>query len=125
MKKITRGIIKITGSDINPPALTKEEIGGIIEQGHRDDALDKHESTLVHGALNFDDMAVRSVMTPRTKMFALDSQMSLDDAADIIDKSGHSRIPIYGKNLDDIVGILHVRDILKHLIEPDFQKRKN
>ena len=124
LEKITRAIINITGSDYNPPALTKEEIGGIIEQGHRDEALNKHESTLVHGALNFDDTIVRSVMTPRTKMFALDSQMSLDNAADIIDKSGHSRIPIYGKNLDDIVGVLHVRDILKHLMEPEFQKRK-
>ncbi|WP_420545301.1 hemolysin family protein [Nitrosopumilus sp.] len=124
LEKITRAIINITGSDYNPPALTKEEIGGIIEQGHRDEALNKHESTLVHGALNFDDTVVRSVMTPRTKMFALDSQMSLDNAADIIDKSGHSRIPTYGKNLDDIVGVLHVRDILKHLMEPEFQKRK-
>ncbi|MDH5569078.1 MAG: hemolysin family protein [Nitrosopumilus sp.] len=124
LEKITRGIIKITGSDYNPPALTKEEIGGIIEQGHRDDALNKHESSLVHGALNFDETVVRSVMTPRTKMFALDAQMSLDNAADIIDKSGHSRIPIYNKNMDDIVGVLHVRDILKHLLEPEFQKRK-
>jgi len=124
LEKITRGIIKITGSDYNPPALTKEEIGGIIEQGHRDDALNKHESSLVHGALNFDETVVRSVMTPRTKMFALDSQMSLDNAADIIDKSGHSRIPIYNKNMDDIIGVLHVRDILKHLLEPEFQKRK-
>ncbi|MDH3313789.1 MAG: hemolysin family protein [Nitrosopumilus sp.] len=124
LEKITRGIIKITGSDYNPPALTKEEIGGIIEQGHRDEALNKHESTLVHGALNFNDTVVRSVMTPRTMMFALDSQMSLDNAADIIDKSGHSRIPIYNKNMDDIVGVLHVRDILKHLLEPEFQKRK-
>jgi len=66
LEKITRGIIKITGSDYNPPALTKEEIGGIIEQSHRDDALNKHESTLVHGALNFDETVVRSVMTPRT-----------------------------------------------------------
>ena len=124
LEKITRGIIKITGSDYNPPALTKEEIGGIIEQGHRDEALNKHESSLVHGALNFDEMVVRSVMTPRTKMFALQSQMGLDKAADIIDKSGHSRIPIYEKNTDDIVGVLHVRDILKHLLEPEFQKRK-
>jgi len=124
LEKITRGIIKITGSDYNPPALTKEEIGGIIEQGHRDDALDKHESKLVHGALNFDETVVRSVMTPRPRVFALHSQMNLSEAADLIDKSGHSRIPIYGNNLDDIVGVLHVRDILKHLQDPELQKKK-
>ena len=124
LEKITRGIIKLTGSDYNPPALTKEEIGGIIDQGHRDEALDKRESYLVHGALNFDETVVRSVMTPRTRVFALNSQTSLNEAADLIDKSGHSRIPIYGKNLDDIVGVLHVRDILKHLQDPELQKKK-
>ena len=124
LEKITRGIIKITGSDYNPPALTKEDLGGIIEQGHRDEALDKHEIGLIHGALNFDETVVRSVMTPRTRVFALNSQMSLNDAADLLDKSGHSRIPIYGKNLDDIVGVLHVRDILKHLQDPELLQEK-
>jgi len=124
LEKITRGIIKITGSDYNPPALTKEEIGGIIEQGQRDEALDEHESDLVHGALKFDEAVVRSVMTPRTRVFALNSQMSLNEAVDLIDKSGYSRIPIYGKNLDDIVGVLHIRDILKHLQDPELLKEK-
>ena len=124
LEKITRRIIKITGSDYNPPALTKEEISGITEQGHRDDALDKHESELVHGALNFDETVVRSVMTPRTRVFALNAQMSLNDATMLIDESGHSRIPVYGKDLDDIVGILHIRDILKHLRDPELQKKR-
>ena len=123
LEKITRGIIKITGSDYNPPALTKEEIGGVIEQGRRDEALDKHESELVHGALEFDDRIIRSVMMPRTKMFSLQANTQLIEAADIIHKSGHSRIPIYGKDLDDIIGILHVRDILKHLKETELQKK--
>ena len=123
LEKITRDIIKITGSDYNPPALTKEEISGIIEQGRRDDALDKHESELIHGALEFDDRIIRSVMMPRTKMFSLQANTQLIEAADIIHKSGHSRIPIYGKDLDDIIGILHVRDILKHLKEPELQKK--
>ena len=123
LEKITRGIIKITGSDYNPPALTKEEISGIIEQGRRDAALDKHETELVHGALEFDDRIIRSVMMPRTKMFSLQSGLQLIDAADVIHKSGHSRIPIYGKNHDDIIGILHVRDILKHLKDPELQKK--
>lgn len=123
LEKMTRGIIKMTGSGYTPPALTKEEIGGIIEQGRRDKALDKHETELVHGALEFDDRIIRSVMMPRTKMFRLQSEMQLIEAADIIHKSGHSRIPIYGKDQDDIVGILHVRDILTHLKEPELQKK--
>ncbi len=123
LEKITRSIIKVTGSDYLPPALTEEEIKGIIEQGHKDKALEKAERDLVRGALEFDDRAVRSVMMPRTKMFCLHANAPLIDAADAIHKSGHSRIPIYGKDLDDIVGILHVRDILIHLKEAEIQKK--
>ncbi len=115
LEKISRGIIKVTGSSYFPPALTGEEISGIIEQGHRDQALEKHERDLLHGALEFNDSVIRSVMVSRTKMFCLQKNISLEEAADKIHHSGHSRIPIYDKNLDDIVGILHVRDILKDL----------
>ena len=121
LERITRAIIKITGSDYLPPALTEEEIKGIIEQGHKDKALEKSERDLVRGALEFDDRVIRSVMKPRTKMFTLSANMTLIEAADLIHQSGHSRVPIYGKNLDDIVGILHVRDILMHIKDTDLQ----
>jgi len=64
--QITKGIIKLTGSSQEPPRLTEEEIKGVIEQGLEDNAIEKQESKLVHGALNFDDIVIRSVMTPRT-----------------------------------------------------------
>lgn len=123
LEKISRGIIKITGSDYLPPALTGEEIKGIIDQGHRDKALEKHERDLLHGAMEFKDSVIRSVMVPRTKMFSIQKGTSLADAADKIHQSGHSRIPVYGKDLDDIVGILHVRDILKYLKDAELQKK--
>ena len=54
-------------------------------------------------------------MTPRTKMFTLNSKMMLFEGLPLINQSGFSRIPLYGENKDEIVGILHVRDILKQL----------
>ena len=124
LERITRGIIKITGSSYHPPAITEEDIMGMVEQGHKDEAIEKQERDLVHGALKFDDTVIRSVMTPRTKLFTLSADMTLDAASDPIYKSGHSRIPIYGKNLDDIVGILHVRDIFAHLKDPQLAQMK-
>ena len=114
LERITRVMIKITGSGYHPPALTEEEIKGIIDQGHRDDALEVHERDLVHRALNFDDIAIRAVMTPRTKMIALDGNMTIEKALSKINKTGHSRFPIYNKNNDDIVGIIHVKDMLQY-----------
>ena len=124
LERITRAIIKLTGSGYRPPALTGEEIKGIIDQGHRDDALETSERDMVHGALDFNDNVIRSVMMPRTKMFTLQGDVELFDAADTIHQSGHSRIPIYGKDRDDIIGILHVRDLLKHLKDSELQHKK-
>ncbi len=112
---ITKGVVKMTGSSYAPPPITEEEIKGVIDQGLEEKALEKEEMELVHGALKFDDTVIRSVMTPRTKMFTLNSKMMLFEALPLINQSGHSRIPIYGETRDDIVGFIHVRDVLKEL----------
>ncbi|MGD8707722.1 MAG: hemolysin family protein [Nitrosopumilaceae archaeon] len=112
---ITKGVVKITGSSHEPPPITEEEIKGVIDQGLAEKALEKEEMELVHGALRFDDTVVRSVMTPRTKMFTLNAKMILFEALPEINQNGFSRIPIHGDNQDDIVGFVHVRDVLKEL----------
>ena len=112
---ITKGMIKLTGSSDIPPGLTEDEIKEIVKQGYKDKAIEKQESELVHGALNFDDIVIRSVMTPRTKMFKLNSKMMLFEALPEINKSGFSRIPVFADNTDQIVGIIHARDVLKKL----------
>ena len=112
---ITKGVVKITGSSHEPPPITEEEIKGVIDQGLAEKALEKDEMELVHGALRFDDTVVRSVMTPRTKMFTLNAKMILFEALPEINQNGFSRIPIHGDNQDDIVGFVHVRDVLKEL----------
>jgi len=118
-EQITKGIIKLTGSSDVPPGLTEDEIKEVVEQGLKDKAIEKQESELVHGALNFDDIIIRSVMTPRPKMFMLKSKMMLFEALPEINKNGFSRIPVYSDNADKIVGIVHVRDVLKRLEDED------
>jgi putative hemolysin len=118
-EKITRGMLQIAGSSHHPPPITEQEIYSVIEQGLEDKVLKKHEKELVHGALKFDDTVIHAVMTPRTKMFMLPSMLLLFDALPLISKSGFSRIPVYKETTDQIVGILHVRDLLKHLEKED------
>jgi putative hemolysin len=112
---ITKAMVRATGSSYHPPPITEEEIKGIVAQGLADNILEKDESELVHSALEFDDTVIRTVMTPRTKMFTLPAKMLLFDALPLISENLHSRIPIFGETQDDIVGFVHVRDILTHL----------
>jgi len=116
---ITKGMMRLTGSSDIPPGLTEDEIKEVVDQGLKDKAIEKQESELVHGALNFDDIVIRSVMTPRPKMFMLRSKMMLFEALSEINKNGFSRIPVYSENRDKIVGIVHVRDVLKRLEDED------
>lgn len=115
LEAITRGIVRLTGSSYLPPPLTEDEIKSVIDQGLMDKAIEHEERELIHGALKFDDTVVRAVMTPRTKMFILPAKMMLFEALPLINQSGHSRIPIYGTSKDDIVGFVHVKDVLREL----------
>jgi CBS domain containing-hemolysin-like protein len=112
---ITKYMVKLTGSSYQIPPITEEEIRGIVDQGLADKALEKDEGELVHSALEFSDTVIRAVMTPRTKMFTLPAKMLLFDALPLINENPHSRIPIFGETTDDIVGFVHVRDILTHI----------
>ena len=112
---ITRGVVRVTGSSYSPPPITEDDIRGVIDQGLAEKALEKDERELVHGALGFDDTVIRSVMTPRTRMFSLHAKTLLFEALPLINQHGHSRIPLYGASRDDIVGFVHVRDVLKEL----------
>lgn len=112
---ITRGMVRLTGSSYHAPPLTEEEIHGVVEQGLADKAIEREEHELVRGALSFDDTQVRTVMTPRTRMFALHAKMMLFEALPLINQSGHSRVPLYGEHRDDIAGFVHARDVLREL----------
>lgn len=115
---ITKTMVKLTGSSYIPPPLTEEEIKGVIDEGLEDHAIEKQERELVQSALDFDEITIRSVMTPRTKMFTLNSKSILFEVISLIIKMGYSRIPLYkDNNKEEIVGIIHVRDVLKYLNE--------
>ncbi len=119
---ITKVMVRLTGSSYHAPPITEDDIRGIVEQGLKDKALEKEETELVHGALQFDDIAIRRVMTPRTKMFALPEKTLLMDALPEINQTSHSRIPVYQKDIDSITGFVHVKDVLA-AVEDDYKIR--
>lgn len=109
---ITRFMVRLTGSSYTSPPITEDDIRGIVEQGLKDKALEKEETELVHGALRFDDITIQRIMTPRAKVFSLSRKTLLIDALPQINRFSHSRIPVYDKDPDDVVGFVHVKDVL-------------
>ena len=81
-------------------------------QGDHDE-VDREEIELISSVLEFSDTIVREVMVPRTDMIALDADLTSEEALDLVIEHGFSRIPIVGDNIDDVVGLVYAKDLLK------------
>ena len=95
--------------------VTEDEIEAFIDVGTREGILEPGQERLVRGIVDFSDTAVRSVMTPRMQVRFAPVDSRLEELADLLVDSGHSRIPLYDGSIDHIVGIVHIRDVLKAL----------
>lgn len=99
-----------------------EEIEAFIDVGRREGILEAAEGDLVRSVVDFGDSQVRSVMTPRVDIVAAPVETSVEDLVELVLESGHSRIPIFRDSVDHVVGILHVRDLLRVAHKPGDRK---
>ena len=92
----------------------EDEIMSLVEHDSKDvgESLEEDEKRMIRGIFDLDDTLVREIMTPRVDMSALAIKASIEDAKRTIVESGHSRIPLYGKNIDEIKGIIYAKDFL-------------
>jgi len=98
--------------------LSEEEIEAYIDFGAREGILEPDEEELLRGLVDFGDTHVRSVMTPRIDITCTPIDTSLDDLRKLFLESGHSRMPLYEGSIDRVVGILHIRDLVRALGPP-------
>lgn len=97
--------------------ISEGEIRAMMDLGVEGGAIDEAESELIENVLEFSDITVESVMTPRVKIDALEEGTTLKEAAQFIVEHTHSRIPVYKENIDNVIGFISVRDILHHVHE--------
>ncbi len=90
-----------------------EEIDAFIDVGRREGILEPEEENLVRSVVVFGDTRVRSVMTPRVEIKSVPATASLEELAQAFFESKHSRLPVHGDSVDQIVGILHIRDLFE------------
>src|SRR5205807_750651 len=92
-----------------------EEIRMLVEQSRKTGRLAADDARLLEGVFEFSEKTAREVMTPRTDIVALPLDLSLEEAADQVAVAGRSRYPVYRETLDDVVGLVHAKDILAGL----------
>lgn len=115
----TNGILKLMGINPNqkPEEVTEEEIRMMIDVGNESGTIEQDEKDMIHNVFEFDDRIVDEIMTHRTEIVAIDINASLDEVISVADQEGYSRIPVYDDDLDNIVGVLYVKDLLKLIVD--------
>lgn len=94
------------------PFLTEEDLRMMIQVSSREGVIQQEESDLLHNVFEFGDTVVGEVMIPRTQIEALTENVTIGEVFSKLSEVGHSRYPIYGENLDDVVGIVYVKDLV-------------
>ena len=116
---ITRGLIAITNALLpghgmrSGPYTSDEMLRALADEAAHEDVIEHEERTLIHSIIDFGDTVVREVMVPRPDMVAVESYASISDVVDVVIPSGFSRIPVYSQGIDDVVGTVNVKDLMR------------
>ena len=89
-----------------------EELRLLVEQSEVGGTLERQDARLLEGVFEFTEKVAQDVMTPRTRMVALESDLTVEEAADEVARARRSRYPVYTGTIDDVVGVVHAKDIL-------------
>ena len=111
---ISKFFIKLLGgkSDSTKPFITEDELKTMVDVSEEEGILKSEEKDMIHNVFQFGDLYAKDVMVQRVDIIALDIEESLDKIISVIKEEGFSRIPIYSNTIDNIVGILNVKDII-------------
>jgi putative hemolysin len=113
----SRLVLRMVGAAEAGPRtfVSEEEIRHLARKGRQQGILDQTEMEIIHGVFDLTETAVRSVMVPRPKVFALDVETPSSDVGRLIVESGFSRIPTYEGSIDNVIGVLYAKDVLRVL----------
>ena len=91
-------------------AITVEALITMVDQAENEGGLDQDESELIRSAIEFSDLEVEEILTPRVDIVAVEDTATMDEIAKVFAESGYSRLPVYQEDIDNIVGVIHEKD---------------
>lgn len=124
LTSVTNGISKIFGVGENEEeTVTEEEIKMMVDQGEESGTIKEDEKELINNVFEFNDITVSEIMRHRKDIFAVDINISTDELLEELSKEEYrySRIPVYDETIDEIKGVLYVKDVLKNINKKTFK----
>src|SRR5437588_6065174 len=119
LSAITNTLVRLMGGQMKHrgPFVKEEELRLLVNVGEEEGVLEEEETDMIHSIFEFADTTVREVMIPRIDMITLESDATVDEAVDLALQGGFSRIPVYEETIDNIIGVLFTKNMLKQLRE--------
>lgn len=115
---LSRQVSKVTGSPLDDgPSVSEDELEFLIELGRREGSLTGDREALLRAVFDFTETTVREVMVPRTDTVMVPSNIAEADLHKLFLRAGHSRLPVFGRDQDDIIGLVYAKDLLRFLAE--------
>jgi len=110
----TNGVVRLFGVSPAPNGLfvTEDDIRNIVNVGAEQKVLEEEEREMIHSIIQFGDTIVREVMTPRPDMVAIEVNASARRALDLVIAEGYSKLPVYEETIDNVIGVVHDRELL-------------
>ncbi|WP_138158857.1 hemolysin family protein [Peptoniphilus catoniae] len=114
LKFISKGLIRVVGGSKNykEPLMTRYELIDAVSLGIEEGIINEEESMFIENVMDFKELMAKDAMTARTDMVTLDIDSSYEEIVDVVKSEAFSRMPVYEEDLDNIVGILHVKDLI-------------
>jgi len=114
MNLITNVLIKVLGgnSTEKTPTITEAELKTMVNVSHEEGVLEVDERRMINNVFDFGDLKAKDVMTPRTDMVCVEDTITYDEIVSIFKEERFSRLPVYHESVDNIIGILYVKDII-------------
>lgn len=121
---VSQSVLKLRGIDVGKPkqSYTEEDIKSFIDVGKETGVLEVGEGNMMNRVFKFTDLEASSIMIPRTSIAAISERATWSEVIELAQRTRYSRFPVYRKNLDDIVGVLYLKDLLKTTPE-DFKMK--
>jgi CBS domain containing-hemolysin-like protein len=107
------GLIAVPLGGRLPQVVTEEEIKTLVDAGEEGGVIEQDEKEMIYSIFEFADTLAREVMVPRIDMQALEVETPVKEALEMVLSGGHSRIPVYGDTIDNILGVLYAKDLLR------------
>lgn len=115
-------IIERAGGEDDEEEYVEDELLNMLDEAESGGELEARESDLIRSAINFEELLVKDILQPRVRVVAIDDEMDVRDVLDVFSDTGYSRLPVYHDNIDNIIGILHLKDVFNTMLDGELRE---